>query len=1086
VPPALQPAPPEPAAPDEDALDLLRELGLAPETAPTAETPPEEPAAAIGPVEIGPGAWEAPPVRGAGDGAVAAPPAAPVAAARPRRRRRSNQLIAVGLLAMVAGAAVIGGLHYLSTRQVGNEAERYDKALKEYAALNYADAAARFRSLEGDFPESASRAAYRFYAAFSDLLEAASSQTDPAEIVRTFERIVAFAKEHQEDKLLAKHRGDLHTGLHKLARELLAPGKAQANPELVEAARQVYAEAEKYRPASGPGGRDLLPEFAEADKTVAARQRREGLLAYLHKRLARPTAPGVREARELAAELKLAADPDVKALLEKLPAAHLAAVRYTPLRSGPGEHRPAEDTEPSLLVAAPLEHHRGKSWPRRRPVLALARGVLYALAPQDGRVLWARRVGGETAPPLWLEPTEVAPECILLVSSDGHVLSALDGETGRPRWWRQLGGACVSPPALLGGRVFVPTAGGRLEEVELHGGSLLGYYDLGQPLTAGAARHPARTVLYVPADSYAVYALDVAKRSCVGVLYTGHAGGALLGPPLVLPAPPAGTKAGGPEAHLLLAQADGLEAMTLRTLPLPAGTPEVPPLRLRGWTWFVPYADGERLAVATDAGEFVLAGAGDGAALGGEMRVPLGAAPAPGGPRSRAQLAHAEGNEFWVVAGGGLHRLRETFLRATGPRLPERSAELLGVGSPLQAAQVRDDERGRPVLYFAAQSADGNACLVTAVDAHSNEVQWKRQVGLVCRGQPVPLGAGAVAEDLTGSLFVFQPDKDQEMPGGPWRASGRLLAAEGSGPAHLLAAAGGRVVAVAEARRKGGVVLTARDVAPGREPEAPRELAESGLAGTPAVVGEALVVPLRTGKLLRQPLGDGGATPDPPNWRAPHADEDARGHVVALTAHEFVSTDGSRGLARYHADGKGWERKAAAELPERVVSPPVAVPRDGGEPRVCVADTSGALTLLGADDLRPVRTWRPAGRITAGPFVRGGGVGCVLDGRKLVWFDPGRDGQLWEADFRADIVGEPALIGCLLVVADQRGRVVGLEPRTGKEVGPGYQIQSHAAPVAAPIPYGADRLFVPLTDGTVLLVGQSRLRHPLSGFPLLR
>ena len=36
-----------------------------------------------------------------------------------------------------------------------------------------------------------------------------------------------------------------------------------------------------------------------------------------------------------------------------------------------------------------------------------------------------------------------------------------------------------------------------------------------------------------------------------------------------------------------------------------------------------------------------------------------------------------------------------------------------------------------------------------------------------------------------------------------------------------------------------------------------------------------------------------------PNWRVARADEDARGHIVALSADEFLMTDGSRGLTHW-------------------------------------------------------------------------------------------------------------------------------------------------------------------------------------------
>ena len=74
----------------------------------------------------------------------------------------------------------------------------------------------------------------------------------------------------------------------------------------------------------------------------------------------------------------------------------------------------------------------------------------------------------------------------------------------------------------------------------------------------------------------------------------------------------------------------------------------------------------------------------------------------------------------------------------------------------------------------------------------------------------------------------------------------------------------------------------------------------------------------------------------------------------------------------------------------------------------------------------------------------------------------------------------------MLVVADQRGQFHGLDPATGQPTGPGYTLRANVAPVAAPLAFGEDRLFAPLSDGTVLLLSRRHLRHPLLGFPHLR
>jgi hypothetical protein len=266
-----------------------------------------------------------------------------------------------------------------------------------------------------------------------------------------------------------------------------------------------------------------------------------------------------------------------------------------------------------------------------------------------------------------------------------------------------------------------------------------------------------------------------------------------------------------------------------------------------------------------------------------------------------------------------------------------------------------------------------------------------------------------------------------------------------------------------------------------------------------------LLVPLADGSLLRLalPLEETTAAVDGPDWRPSRSPVDLQAHVVGLRGHDFLTTDGGRGLTRWRWPPDGtWralpENKDPASptlvLPARIVSAPVVLPPTdpkADEQHVCLADAEGNLHLLRArgDRLERQRMWPMGGKITEGPFVRKDRIGCVVDRRRLVWIDPARSEPLWEYRSQGEaIVGQPQLArDDLLVVADQSGRFVGLNPEDGKAHGEGYQLKARVAPAAAPTAYGSNRLFAPLTDGTVMLLSLHRLRElrdPLQGFPL--
>jgi hypothetical protein len=260
---------------------------------------------------------------------------------------------------------------------------------------------------------------------------------------------------------------------------------------------------------------------------------------------------------------------------------------------------------------------------------------------------------------------------------------------------------------------------------------------------------------------------------------------------------------------------------------------------------------------------------------------------------------------------------------------------------------------------------------------------------------------------------------------------------------------------------------------------------EANLAGTPARVGDKLVLPLTSGFLVSVPLPWNGKTWHAgPNWRTPGPE--ARGHVTALGDERFVTTDGGRGLTTwewpqpeaYRSLPEGNESDTL-EMPSRIIAAPLLVPPGtDGKTRFVVADFGGALTLVSVDDRgrqTPGQSWGLKGRITGGPFLYGAGaaarIGCVVDHVRLVWIDPSKKTPAWEYRSAGKAFhGLPQAVDDALVLVDQAGHYVALDPKTGKRLGPGYRLQGSMAPAAVPVAFDARRLFAPLSDGTIMLL----------------
>src|SRR5262249_29587375 len=206
---------------------------------------------------------------------------------------------------------------------------------------------------------------------------------------------------------------------------------------------------------------------------------------------------------------------------------------------------------------------------------------------------WATRVGIDTVSlPVRLPATAVYPELLLVLSADQITLTALDAQTGYVYWQHRLSAPCLGPPVIVGRRAYVGTYDGRVHEIETIRGHLLGYFELGQPLTVGGVWQEGTDYLYFPGDSDHVYVLDIAatrsadrlprEKGCVGRLQTGHPSGSLRSPPMLINrVDPYAKDLNDSAAHsgyLVLNQTDGLDDMKLQVFPLPIEQPDPSPI----------------------------------------------------------------------------------------------------------------------------------------------------------------------------------------------------------------------------------------------------------------------------------------------------------------------------------------------------------------------------------------------------------------------------------------------------------------------------------------------------------------------------
>ncbi|MFN4261195.1 MAG: PQQ-binding-like beta-propeller repeat protein [Gemmataceae bacterium] len=1075
-----------------------------------------------GPRELPPGSWEPPPVRRGLETTPSTPePSLPPVSssfhnydATPQRRRTGLYLF----LMMFVFCAVIGGgigtYLYIDSQ---SETHRFQRAKDDMDKGRYGSAETAFSQLQEDFPDSNRILEYRFHAGLCRALKP-SSMIGPS----TAEKLTAIQQylNHPDN---AKAVRDFHythlieSTLGKLAAELASSVTqlAEHSPPRLEEARQARAKAAEALELRQHYVKDkhqdetqarLAQQLADGSAAIERAERKLDLLTALEQ--IRSPFERIRFGEERARREGLDGDTDINVRLDGLRADLLQAVTYTPYdESLPavtaagavavgGAHSylavaalvvwdgagPATDGwntgGAASLVEVPALRETAASTASTSGdgvILALARGVLYALSEKTGAVRWAARVGIDTlTPPTRLPANELSPELVLVLSSEHNTLTARQAANGQAVWTYALRSPCLGQPVVVGRRAYVPTLDGKIHEIETVTGRPLGWYDVSLPLSTGGARQTGTNLLYFPAEWGYVFVLDVAQRQCVAILQSDHLSGALLSPPIV------DVGSANPNIrppYLILSLADGLNAMKLRTYRLPIeGVQQLAPMaevRVRGWSAFPPYIDHEKIGFVTDAGVVGLFGINQA----GNHDQPLFpllaqelALTSSEQEPSRAQLVHAEEFDYWVIAGGEVQRLRVGLDRAKGLR-----AEVLPwdqpvrVGAPVHAAQLSAD---RDTFYLVTRK--GPNYLATAVAAWSGQVLWQRQLGIVCRDDLLLHDGNVVALDEGGGLYLFDP------AGTPHRRDlAPPLLEPVIGKSYFLPSQD-RQSAYAVACVDEPLRLLVRRFTVDETPRRWEIPLPAPLAGQPALGEDCLILPLRNGVLYQWKLGAPGPLQGGMDWRHPFADPNAPGHVLHLGEDDFLVTDGSTGLNQvYWPIGRVWKSKNVNEGNvldiQRIVAAPVLTPGSDMKSHICLADVRGAVLLLQRESFKPLRRWQLGGTITAGPFARGTHLGCVLDQRRLVWLHPDQDQPSWEYTAAADIVGYPHVIKRRLVVADRAGAIRLVDVETGKALGPGHIVSSIAVPTTAPIAFGTDHVFTPLSDGTLLILTVSDL-----------
>ncbi|MFQ3652566.1 MAG: PQQ-binding-like beta-propeller repeat protein, partial [Gemmataceae bacterium] len=856
-------------------------------------------------------------------------------AAPPAKGRIARWIIVpfVGLVIVGLGAGtflVFNAIKDTENRLAASADADYDKNLFGAAGQKYA-------KLAKDFPESEQVERYQFRARLSELRNLAGAESD--NINEKLQAFRQFIEDYAQKPILNEHAADLGDSVVQMLVSHAKSGlEDPLDPSLwtdlekaetvLRMVRSLKAPKES-RPVAWIDLEKAMEELGAARRKAEERRR---VLTNLEALAQSPSYANLVLAESMLAEEGpkfpgLTESPKVKELLETLYAGHRASIKYVPRGNEPAPNTPSEeDSSPALLVGPLLAGSPGNPPPNDSVVLALSRGVLYGLSESTGQIRWARRLGIDTTTlPVRVPAGRGSSERILALSSDSARLDALDPD-GNILWIYRLGTPSLGRPLVVGQRAYLATYNGDVHEIELNEGRLLGRFVLNHRLTTGGAYDPHTGLLYFPADDGCIYILRPgANAGCEQILYTRHLAASLRGEPILLP------PLQGDPGYLVLNQTAGTRSTQLKVYELPIRERNASPRRLKmnaemeGWTWFPPFNDPEKIALLTDAGMLGVFGIRQP----GTMDQPLFPLLPEGGLRlsrsqtdlelspstndlstaARATIVQIEGEDYWTLGLGRLQRHRLVWDTRTGPRLVPvwRDAPLLG--SPLHEGQV--SAKGNR-LVVVTQAPRSPATWATCVEERRGEIVWKRQLGLVCQHEPMPISLPEgppllLALDEGGSLFSIDPTRFKIGPNTRWLLDSRMTPLAGPleenrlVPPVLIRSADGQSVYMV-ANPGAGKTLVIRHILPaavGRKLELRERRVEirDRLAGPPALVGNYLVMPLADSDetLIRVAINK-EEVQEGPNWRLSRADPEAIGFVLPLSDSRFVTSDGGRGL----------------------------------------------------------------------------------------------------------------------------------------------------------------------------------------------
>lgn len=928
--------------------------------------------------------------------AQAAAVAAQVAAAN---ESRTTMFVGIGLGAAALLAVVAGLAIYFWPR--GNGLLEFQAAEQAYQEKQYAAAIAKYDELLRLHPRHEQGSLARVHRGFARIL---AEQGSPPNFERLLPAVSAATVEIAGEPELVQIHQELAPLLVQMTEALAEQATSQKNSEAslerLQAAHTALGlcnDARLLPSALRPWQK--LADIEERLQLAAREQGRTQFRAAWKTKIAQqlPTlngdfAPFLKEREQLLTKYpELASDTLWTELSPAIAAAANQCVKVTADKRAAVKEPPAGSLRANLpwqvLNARLSELPPAAS---ERVVLVVAAGTVHALDVESGQPRWSRYLAS-------------AADERPLVSSDGRTawlvdrrgleLISVSATSGNFIWSQSLAAAPVGGPLLSDGRIYLSLPNGQVQCFDASSGELQATASLPQSLSVGPiVTDDGKSILQIAGEGL-IYVLSAADLRCTAATYAwlGHDRGTVHVSPTIF------------QQHLIVSLQRG-EQTELLVVPLNAAQPAIKRQRIDGNVAAPLTSAGQRLLAATMQGKVHLL------QLDPDANEPFKLAqtlPAPSGTAvvrylhwtPEGLVAADRGAALLKFDGGGKLQPGWSAFPADMFEAPCRTSDQICVG-----------------VRFVA---DHSTCYASAINLSDGQTKWQSALApplVLAAGnqegsQPIAIPAPAVAKLLAADAALH--DLGSEFK--------RLLTQTAlsnlkSPPlVDIIPFADERLIVPARGARD-LLVVNMQDFAV-------RKLKLPGqLAGTPAISGQSLLVPLVDGSIQSLSLASGEVTAAPFVIPGNLAAGPLPVSVVPIgeAGTEALVSDGRQALYRIALVTEPkphWAEQAAIRLAEPLAAPPALVAE-----LVLAVDRSGQAQAFTLPDLATGQVVSlKQGQITWGPHRAGDCLLLATDRDELWCFDAARQPR-WQQPLSAgQLVGAPLVKDNKLILTTRTG-----------------------------------------------------------------